>query len=151
MNIAAIWLTVASVTSIAWAGPQSIAERPISSSSIVRALAHDRPVELSHAEIIGGLDPVKSTNPLDLRLNHPALAYGYDLVGDRLTLSVLDPNLPRRDDATLFVVGRRPDAPDCGHPGSGRTDVDRLLPVELPAEDAAGLATADSGSPTCHR
>jgi hypothetical protein len=50
-----------------------------------------------------GLVTVKSTNPLDLRLNHQVLAYGYDLAGDRLTLSVLDPNLPRRDDATLSL------------------------------------------------
>jgi len=46
---------------------------------------------------------VKSTNPLDLRLNHQVLAYGYELAGDRLTLRLLDPNFPRRDDATLSL------------------------------------------------
>jgi hypothetical protein len=58
-----------------------------------------------------GLVTVKSTNPFDLKLNHQVLAYGYDLSGDRLTLRLLDPNLPRRDDVTLSLPIEYPTKP----------------------------------------
>ena len=46
---------------------------------------------------------VKSLDPFDLGENHQVLAYGYDLIGDRLTLRIYDPNKPNRDDVTTAL------------------------------------------------
>ncbi|MDQ1359476.1 MAG: hypothetical protein QOG44_3849 [Acidimicrobiaceae bacterium] len=40
-----------------------------------------------------GLVTVKSPNPAQLGRNHQVLAYGYDLLGDQLTIKVYDPNV----------------------------------------------------------
>jgi hypothetical protein len=50
-----------------------------------------------------GLVKVKSLDPFDLGENHQVLAYGYDLIGDRLTLRIYDPNKPNRDDVTTAL------------------------------------------------
>lgn len=50
-----------------------------------------------------GLVTVKSANPVDLKLNHQVLAYGYEVSGDMASLRLLDPNLPGRDDVTLSL------------------------------------------------
>ncbi len=50
-----------------------------------------------------GLVRVKSSNPVDLKLDHQVLAYGYELDGDRVTLRLYDPNQPGRDDVTMTV------------------------------------------------
>jgi hypothetical protein len=58
-----------------------------------------------------GLVKVKSTNPFDLKENHQVLAYGYDLIGDSLTLRLYDPNLPGRDDVRLSMSLSAPSSP----------------------------------------
>ena len=60
-----------------------------------------------------GLVKVKSVNPFDLGKDHQVLAYGYDLSGTRLSLSLYDPNWPLRDDVRMSI--------DVGHPGSPAT------------------------------
>jgi hypothetical protein len=58
-----------------------------------------------------GLVRVKSWNPLDLKLNHQVLAYGYRLEDGRLTLRVYDPNRPGDDDVTLSLSITDPGRP----------------------------------------
>jgi hypothetical protein len=68
-----------------------------------------------------GLVRVKSLNPLDLKLNHQVLAYGYQTAGGSVTLRIYDPNRPRDDDVTLsFQVSdaRRPSAIRSNLPGN---------------------------------
>ncbi len=48
-----------------------------------------------------GLVRVKTTEIAQLGKNHQVLAYGYDLVGDNLTLFIYDPNYPDKNDITL--------------------------------------------------
>lgn len=48
-----------------------------------------------------GLVCVKTTDIKRLGENHQVLTYGYDLVGDELTLFIYDPNLHDRDDITM--------------------------------------------------
>ncbi len=48
-----------------------------------------------------GLIKVKSDEPEDLCKNHQVLAYGYDLNGTDLGISLYDPNYPDRDDVRL--------------------------------------------------
>lgn len=59
-----------------------------------------------------GLVRSTSPNPLDLTRNHQALAFGYEVDGDRLRLMLYDPNHPDRDDVEvrmrLGVEGRGP-------------------------------------------
>lgn len=50
-----------------------------------------------------GLVRVKSWNPLDLKLNHQVLAYGYHLADGRLTLRIYDPNRPQDDAMTVSL------------------------------------------------
>jgi len=50
-----------------------------------------------------GLVRVKSWNPLDLKLNHQVLAYGYTVADGRLTLRIYDPNRPRDDGMSLSL------------------------------------------------
>jgi hypothetical protein len=56
-----------------------------------------------------GLVRVKSANPLALGHNHQVLAYGYDVMGSAVTLSIYDPNLADADQVTLSL--------DLGNPG----------------------------------
>jgi hypothetical protein len=58
-----------------------------------------------------GLVMVRSSNPFDLRLNHQVLAYAYEVDGPVLRLSILDPNLPGRDDVTLTMSIADPGRP----------------------------------------
>jgi hypothetical protein len=68
-----------------------------------------------------GLVRVKSSDPFDLKENHQVLAYGYALDGDALTLSLYDPNRPRRDDVTLSMSLADPTRPvRLSMPTSGR-------------------------------
>jgi hypothetical protein len=46
-----------------------------------------------------------------LGLNHQVLAYGYDLLGDELTVHIYDPNYPGDDTAALRWTLADPDAP----------------------------------------
>jgi hypothetical protein len=46
-----------------------------------------------------------------LGLNHQVLAYGYDLVGDELTVHIYDPNYPGDDTAMLKWNVANPDEP----------------------------------------
>ena len=59
-----------------------------------------------------GLVRTVSPNPLELRRNHQALVYGYEVEADRLRLMLYDPNHPDRDDVEvrmrLGVEGRGP-------------------------------------------
>jgi hypothetical protein len=58
-----------------------------------------------------GLVRVKSWSPLDLKLNHQVLAYGYSLADDQVVLRIYDPNHPGDDGMTLsFAISdpRRP-------------------------------------------
>jgi hypothetical protein len=48
-----------------------------------------------------GIVRVASLDPRQLVLNHQVLAYGYEVVDDRLSLRVYDPNHPDRDDVEL--------------------------------------------------
>ena len=48
-----------------------------------------------------GLVEVRSSDPFELKRNHQVLAYGYDVVGNTVTLRVYDPNQPGRDDIGL--------------------------------------------------
>jgi hypothetical protein len=57
-----------------------------------------------------GLVRVKSSNPLALGHNHQVLAYGYDVMGSAVTLSIYDPNLADADEVTLSL--------DLGDPGT---------------------------------
>lgn len=50
-----------------------------------------------------GLVRVKSWNPLDLKLNHQVLAYGYRVEDGELVLRVYDPNRPGDDGMTLSL------------------------------------------------
>ena len=50
-----------------------------------------------------GLVRVRSSDPFELKHNHQVLAYGYDLIGTALTLSLYDPNRPRDDHVTLSL------------------------------------------------
>jgi hypothetical protein len=50
-----------------------------------------------------GLVRVRSWNPLDLKLNHQVLAYGYRVEGGRLVLRIYDPNRPGDDGMTLSL------------------------------------------------
>jgi hypothetical protein len=56
---------------------------------------------------------VKQTgwSPRKLGLNHQVLAYGYDLLGDDLTVHVYDPNYPGDDSVTLTWNLADPDSP----------------------------------------
>ena len=51
-----------------------------------------------------GLVRVKSWIPLDLKLNHQVLAYGYTVAEGRLTLRIYDPNRPG-DDGMVISLG----------------------------------------------
>jgi hypothetical protein len=53
---------------------------------------------------------IKSRDPRDLGKNHQVLAYGYDLVGNQLTLRIYDPNFHNNDNFTLSL-----DLSDPGH------------------------------------
>jgi hypothetical protein len=57
-----------------------------------------------------GLVKVRSIDPFQLGENHQVLAYGYDLVADRLTLHIYDPNWPARD-VTLSLSIADPNRP----------------------------------------
>ena len=60
-----------------------------------------------------GLVRVASLDPRDLVRHHQVLAYGYEVLDDRLSLRVYDPNHPDRDDVELRLrLGpeRRPPA-----------------------------------------
>lgn len=50
-----------------------------------------------------GLVRVKSWNPLDLKLNHQVLAYGYTVADGRLTLRIYDPNRPGDDGISISL------------------------------------------------
>jgi hypothetical protein len=50
-----------------------------------------------------GLVEVKSVNPMDLGKNHQVLAYGYQLNGTSLAMSVYDPNHPDDDNVTMVL------------------------------------------------
>lgn len=56
-----------------------------------------------------GLVHVKSRDFTKLGDNHQVLAYGYDLLGDDLTLRIYDPNAPRNDNVTLGISLAQPD------------------------------------------
>jgi hypothetical protein len=58
-----------------------------------------------------GLVRAKSRDPRDLGANHQVLAWGYDLIGTRLTLRLYDPNHPDNDDVTLSLDTARPRRP----------------------------------------
>jgi hypothetical protein len=59
-----------------------------------------------------GLIKVKSTDPRQLKEDHQVLAYGYALDGGGiLTLSLYDPNQPRRDDVMLSLSVADPSRP----------------------------------------
>ena len=58
-------------------------------------------------------------NPMDLDRDHQVLAYGYVVVGDRITLQVYDPNWPDRDDVTLTLASG----------GMGQSTGERLLGI----------------------
>jgi hypothetical protein len=55
-----------------------------------------------------GLVRVKSLNPFDLGKNHQVLAYAYDVSAGELTLSLYDPNWPRRDDVQMSLSMSHP-------------------------------------------
>jgi hypothetical protein len=57
-----------------------------------------------------GLVKEYGASPLKLAKNHQVLAYGYDLVGDDLTVRVYDPNYPGDDSASLMWNLAHPDA-----------------------------------------
>jgi hypothetical protein len=59
-------------------------------------------IEAGHPSPLG-LVRVKSWNPIDLKLNHQVLAYGYRVADGRVTLRVYDPNRPGDDDMTLSL------------------------------------------------
>jgi hypothetical protein len=68
-----------------------------------------------------GLVRVKSLNPLDLKMNHQVLAYGYQTADGSLTLRIYDPNRPGDDDLTLSLQmsdPRRPSAIRSTLPGN---------------------------------
>jgi hypothetical protein len=53
-----------------------------------------------------GVVMAHSSKPADLGHNHQVLAWGYDVVGDRITVKVYDPNRGRRDDIWIsFSLG----------------------------------------------
>jgi hypothetical protein len=58
-----------------------------------------------------GLVKVVSSSARDLGKNHQVLAYGYDLDGSDLKVSLYDPNYPDRDDICLQVSLGNPSAP----------------------------------------
>jgi len=62
-----------------------------------------------------GLVTARSSNPMDLGRNHQALAYGYELAGEQLTLHVYDPNSePARGDGVFLRM--RMDEPTAAAP-----------------------------------
>jgi hypothetical protein len=68
-----------------------------------------------------GLVRVKSLNPLDLKLNHQVLAYGYRTDDGSLALRIYDPNRPGDDELTLTLQisdPRRPSSIRSTLPGS---------------------------------
>jgi hypothetical protein len=68
-----------------------------------------------------GLVRVKSLNPLDLKLNHQVLAYGYREDDGSLALRIYDPNRPGDDELTLSLQvsdPRRPSSIRSTLPGS---------------------------------
>jgi hypothetical protein len=58
-----------------------------------------------------GLVRVKSWNPLDLKLNHQVLGYGYRVDDGRVVLRVYDPNRPGDDGMTLSLRITNPRLP----------------------------------------
>lgn len=58
-----------------------------------------------------GLIEVRSSDPSDLGKNHQVLAYGYDLNGNDVALSIYDPNYPDNDAVTLAFSIANPDQP----------------------------------------
>jgi hypothetical protein len=60
-----------------------------------------------------GLVTVKSPNPAQLGRNHQVLAYGYDLLGDQLTIKVYDPNV-ELDTGDAIRISLRLDRPGDG-------------------------------------
>lgn len=58
-----------------------------------------------------GLVRVKSKDLSQLGHNHQVLATGYDVVDDRLTLFIYDPNFPDRDNLTLSLSLAAPEQP----------------------------------------
>ena len=58
-----------------------------------------------------GLVRTRSRDPLDLKVNHQVLAYGYRLDGDDLTLRVYDPNRPLDDGITISLGVADPRSP----------------------------------------
>jgi hypothetical protein len=67
-------------------------------------------IEGGHPSALG-LVRVKSWNPIDLKLNHQVLAYGYRLDDEDLELRIYDPNRPGDDDLTLALSIRDPGSP----------------------------------------
>jgi hypothetical protein len=68
-----------------------------------------------------GLVRVKSLNPLDLKMNHQVLAYGYSSDDGSLSLRIYDPNRPGDDELTLSLQishPRRPSSIRSTLPGS---------------------------------
>ena len=58
-----------------------------------------------------GLVRVKSKDLSQLARNHQVLATGYDVIDDRLTLFIYDPNHPDRDNLTLSLSLATPEQP----------------------------------------
>jgi hypothetical protein len=84
-----------------------------------------------------GLVRVKSWNPVDLKLNHQVLAYGYRIADDDLMLRIYDPNRPGDDGVTLSLSvsdPRRPASIRSTLPGSPINSFFRVAyrPVEPP-------------------
>jgi hypothetical protein len=69
-------------------------------------MVHDEWPRIQHSLDAGHLVPlglikVKSDEPEDLCKNHQVLAYGYDLNGTDLGISLYDPNYPDNDDVRI--------------------------------------------------
>ena len=71
-----------------------------------------------------GLVMVKSLLPTDLGGNHQVLVYGYQLIQQRLTLYIYDPNSPRVDHVTASL-----DLSDTGEPISVQHNVNAAGPI----------------------
>ena len=56
-----------------------------------------------------GVVKVRGLDPRKLALNHQVLAYGYDLIGDAVSLAVYDPNYPCDDGVALSWSVADPD------------------------------------------
>jgi hypothetical protein len=56
-----------------------------------------------------GLIQVKTADPFQMGQNHQVLVYGYDLIGDDLTMNIYDPNHPGDDGVTISLNIGNPD------------------------------------------